>query len=213
MELPVFWSKTMTNITTHTSTSISSESKAISVLSNEATNYVNRYRSFAKATAESIIGLAMTVVEAQSKLDSINFALFLDVVGLKKDGSTYQKMMTIGKNASRFEPMIDRLPSAWTTIYTLAKLEPNEFVTVANSNVLNPLVTAKEISSVLSKKSDVKSQSFKPDFALDVSNLNTAAKDELYSALVELRKKIPFVFTMTSEVEKEVTDYKRNLAA
>ena len=112
-------------------------------LSAEVAHYVDRYRGFARQTADGIIGLAMTLVEAEEKLSTAEFKIFCELVGIPKGGPIYKKFTKIGEAATRFEPYMEKLPSNWTTVYKLAALPPDKFDRVAQS--LTPFITAREI--------------------------------------------------------------------
>ena len=73
------------------------------VIAPQVTVYVERYQMFARKTAESIIGLATTLLEAEQELNGVDFALFCDEVGLKKGDTTYSKLRKIGAAAARLK--------------------------------------------------------------------------------------------------------------
>jgi hypothetical protein len=112
-------------------------------LSAEVARYVDRYRGFPRQTADGIIGLAMTLVEAEEKLSKAEFKVFCELVGIPKGRPVYKKFRKIGEAATRFEPYMEKLPSNWTTVYKLAALPPDKFDRVAQS--LTPFITAREI--------------------------------------------------------------------
>lgn len=112
-------------------------------LSAEVAHYVDRYRGFARQTAAGIIGLAMTLVEAEEKLSTAEFKIFCELVGIPKGGPIYKKFRKIGEAATRFQPYMEKLPANWTTLYKLASLPPDKFDHVAQS--LTPFITAREI--------------------------------------------------------------------
>jgi hypothetical protein len=95
---------------------------------------VDRYLTFAKASAENIIALAKTVKDAKDHLSENELDMFCDRVRLNRRSSTFRKLMKIGENAARFEPFIEKLPSAWTTVYKLAMLSDAEFDTPTTSH-------------------------------------------------------------------------------
>src|ERR1019366_4614715 len=90
-----------------------------------------------------IIGLAMTLVEAEEKLSTAEFKIFCELVGIPKGGPIYKKFTKIGEAATRFKPYMEKLPANWTTLYKLASLPPDKFDRVAQS--LTPFITAREI--------------------------------------------------------------------
>ena len=77
---------------------------------------VNRYRGFAKKSAENTIKLGETLLEAKQTLSHQRLKDFCHEVNLKHGGSTFRKFLKIGKEASRFEPFNGSTPVAWTTM-------------------------------------------------------------------------------------------------
>jgi len=187
---------------------------ATSVLSPAVNGYVDRYRSLAKSTAKAIIALAQTLVEAKATLNPVDFYLFCKEVALEMDGAVYKKIMAIGAKASRFEPCLERLPSAWTTIYELSKLEAHEFAELEKSNALSPLMTAKELKDALGKQASKTSIAKKePDFVIDVANLDTLTKGRILDALFKLKDEFHFSVKVNETVTDEVIAFKTRLAA
>lgn len=117
--------------------------------------FVEQYLTFNKSSAESILRVSETVVRAEQDLGD-SFDAFCKRVGIVKGSPTYSKHKTIGENALRLEPYLDKMPSAWTTIYKLAKLPPDQFEMIAGA--LTPLCTAADIDSLLSKPLAVSSE-------------------------------------------------------
>ena len=103
---------------------------------------VEQYRLYARQTAENIIGLAETLVIAKKELGDFDLHRFCRDVGLEYKGPTFRKLMTIGEKVARFQPFVDRMPNAWTTVYKLAALENHEFDRVTQSALFTPLMTA-----------------------------------------------------------------------
>jgi len=120
------------------------------VINAKVIHYVDRYQGFARKTAQSLIALAGTLVDAQAALDPKDFEEFCQLVRLEKGSSTYKKMMIIGKAAGRFEPVMDQLPNAWTVLYELAKLKPAPFEQLVSGQQLHPLMTGQEVKQLTS---------------------------------------------------------------
>ena len=116
--------------------------------------FVEEYLTFNKSSAQSILKVSETMVQAEEALGD-GFDAFCKRVGIVKGSPTYSKHKTIGENAHRLEPYLDQMPSAWTTIYKLAKLPPDQFEMIAGA--LTPLCTAADIDSLLSKPTKVPS--------------------------------------------------------
>jgi hypothetical protein len=159
------------------------------IITPRVVSYVNEYRNFARKTAESIIGLATTLVDAEQNLNGVDFSIFCDEVGIKKGDATYSKLRKIGMNASRFQPHLDNLPNSWTTLYELAKLETSKFDSIASD--LNPFTTAKDVSEAAgSKKQQGKKDVI--DLTICFGKLGSSTKKEVYDTILEMKKKFNF---------------------
>lgn len=113
--------------------------------------YIERYRSFARKTAESIIELAMTLVEAEETLDQIQLREFFREICIEPKSPVYKKMKVIAEKSTRFDAHMQRLPSAWTTLYKLAALPANDFDCLVQTDAISPHMTAHEIDVALNR--------------------------------------------------------------
>ena len=173
----------------------------LDILKPDILGYVDRYQSFLRKTAESILGLADTVQQAEVELNSDDFLSFCGSVGLVKGSSTYSKLKKIAENVERFRPFIGRLPNTWTTIYKLSKLEPDQFARVSSS--LNPFMTSKEIDAEIGSQRKVNmAQTF--EFKVALGGLNEDTKAEVYDALIELRDRFHFYLFEDRKVVEEM---------
>jgi hypothetical protein len=165
---------------------------------------VERYRLYARQTAENIIGLAETLVIAKKELGDFDLHRFCRDVGLEYKGPTFRKLMTIGEKVARFQPFVDRMPNAWTTVYKLASLENHEFDRVTESALFTPLMTAGDVNLVVNGKPETKEESHR-DLMIDLSGLERSAKIELYRKVKALEEKFKFRLTLSAEL-KSVTN-------
>jgi hypothetical protein len=168
------------------------------------TALVLKYRTFAKQTAENIIKLAETLLEADEKLSKTELRQFCAEVGLEHDGSTYRKLMKIGKEVSRFEPFVERLPNNWTTVYKLAKLEKNVFDQVANDNRFSPMMTSSEIDRIVGGSSPTQIEHLSRDVTIDLSGYEANEKTEFCLKVGELVKEYGFKMKISHMLEKEL---------
>lgn len=174
--------------------------------------YVERYQSFARRTAESIIGLALTLIEAEENLNSGDFEAFCNAIAVPKGGSTYKKLRTIGNNATRFEPFVENLPNTWTTIYKLAKLEPDEFDRV--TAILSPFVSAKAIDEAIGSKSQRSPQSLSNvDVKISLDDLVSVEKEKVFSVLLDLKERYGFTLDISEDFEKQILQFHRQALA
>jgi len=113
--------------------------------------FVREYKAYAKKSAENFLGLARTIMRVEGELGGLYKPAFYAEVGLDHDPSKLTKLKKIGENLTRFQPYIEKLPNSWTTLYELARLEDEPFRLVAESGMLHPLATMKEIDEALGR--------------------------------------------------------------
>lgn len=124
-------------------------SQLVTYISPRTAALVDRYRTFARKSAESIIEMAITIVEAEETLNQDEQREFFSQIRVEQGSSYYKKLRVIAKNSPRFTSHLQRLPSAWTTLYKLASLVPDQFEHLVQSDVLSPQVTAEQIDDAL----------------------------------------------------------------
>ena len=183
------------------------------VLSADTVKYINQYRSFARQTAEAIIKLGLTLIEAEDKLNPVDFKLFCDEVSVPKNGSVYKKLRVIGGSAKRLLVCADRLPNTWTTIYKLASVTPDQFERVADS--LNPFITAKEVELLLGNKpksKDDKSDVI-ADFEISLGHLDIETKASVFEQIYELKKLYQFSVKSAKKLEEDIINLKKTAKA
>lgn len=174
------------------------------VITPEVDMYVTRYKTFARKTAESIIGLATTLIEAEEELHKEDFIVFCDEVGIKMGDSTYSKLRKIGASASRFKPYIESLPNTWTTLYALAKLDPSAFQQIAAD--LNPFMTAKDVQQALGASKQSTSVRDTVDLTISFGAIDVAKKREVYRFIVELEREFNFSVKVNPSLAKEMRE-------
>ena len=163
-------------------------------LDDKATNlsvedYVQRYCGLLFRSAAFFVNAAHTVVHAKQNLRPADFNRFCDAVQLDRESSTYRKVFKIGEEFTRFEPVMEKLPNKWTTIYRLARIKPEEFARVLNSNKLRPFITDDEISDILNVAPKAKKGA---KVVLDLSGLGDGAKQNLIQELRALKDRFGF---------------------
>lgn len=121
-------------------------------------HYVDRYRTFARNTAENIVGLGQTVYEASEELAPSEVRDFCIQVGIEHNGPTYRKMRQIGTQAEKLFQHLAALPNNWTTVYEVAKMDEGQFQCLIESNVLSPTVTMREINDVVKPKKQMQGE-------------------------------------------------------
>jgi hypothetical protein len=158
-------------------------------------DFVNSYRTFSKAGAESIIDQCETVVRAKDVLSDKPFKYFLLEIDLKEQSSTYRKIRAIGKAASRFKAIIDKMPNEWTTLYMLASLDQEIFTGLVESDVITPNVTAKAIKEALGRI-----EKATEDFKITI-NLDGCTLGQQYEIVKSVRANVA-VFSASAKYSK-----------
>lgn len=163
---------------------------------------VERYRRFARKSAENIIKLAETLIEAKHALGDSEMTQFCEAVGLEQEGSTYRKLIKIGKESSRFEPFLDRTPSNWTTVYKLATLPPDQFEQVTKDDRFGHTMTAAEIKLITSDTTN-RNARMTPDFAISLNGLNDPTTQlEVARKLEELSEQYGCEYRFSSNIRR-----------
>ena len=185
------------------------------IITPEVAVYVDRYRHFAKQSAESIINLALTLIEAEEKLNKSDFSTFCAEVGIDGNGATYRKLKSIATNSARFAPVMDRLPNTWTTIYKLASLEADKFEDLVANGVISPFMTMSDVNKQLDVEKQNKSanDNREPDFTISMDNLDTEVKSAVYELIKELCTDFSLQLVMAKRLEQELSDFNRKQAA
>jgi hypothetical protein len=149
-------------------------------------SYLDRYHTALRKTAQSVLEVAATVLEAKEQLSQPEFAAFLQQVGFDEKSSTYKKFIAIARKKELLEHYVDTLPTAWTTIYQLAKLDADQFEQVRNSGQLNPLMSANQISAIISGGAPGNNNRAASDVFIATMDLDTAERIALHSELSAL---------------------------
>ena len=138
--------------------------------------YIDKFKMFGKAGAESIIEQCGTVVLAEEELSPTNFKRFLAEIDVERSSSKFRKMKSIGKAAVQFKEISDRLPNEWTTLYTLSVLDKAELDDLVQKSVISPQMTANQLRAALNKQ-EKKKEEFK--ITIDVSDCVLGKKAEI----------------------------------
>ena len=85
--------------------------------------YVAQFNTFGRKSAEGVIGMGQTVLEAKEKLEDENeFRRFCNRIRFENGSSAIRKLIQIGKKADLLNRHLERLPSSWTTLYQMSQL-------------------------------------------------------------------------------------------
>lgn len=117
--------------------------------SDRASDYVNKFTIAVNKCAENVLEMCKIVHEAQDELPKEEFEYFCKEINLTSK-SAISKMKTIGQAYSKLAGYKDDLPGAWTTLYLIARMQPEDFQKAYDEKVINPMTTAKQLKSYAS---------------------------------------------------------------
>jgi len=174
--------------------------------------YVERYRRFARKTAESVIELARTLVEAEETLDQPELREFFREVRIEQKSPVYKKLKVIAEKSARFDAHMQRMPSAWTTLYKLAALPAEDFDRLAQTDALSPHMTASEIDAALNRPvlpRKKQQESFNAFF--DLSNANDALRAQFYDEVKRFADELSITVTISDDLLDEIVTAKQRV--
>lgn len=168
---------------------VSNEVQETEVLSQESMqkvdSYVSRYNIASTKSASSVLELAEIIFEAHTTLNEKEHEQFLiSIQCLSEKKKSYLAKMRCIAQDERLKPVVDRLPSAYTTLYTLTKISDNDFERMKKSSLLCPEMSefklnaflrkknaTFKVTSVVKKKVKVKSHATSVSFAFDLEDI------------------------------------------
>jgi hypothetical protein len=119
----------------------------------EVTFLVEKFQSYARKTAESILEMAKVVIEAK-KLDSEGFGSFCNEIGFNPKSSTIRKFIQIGDKYELLISRSNKLPTNWTTIYEISKLTSDQIIELIENGKINQVVLGSTIKQLNNTKTD-----------------------------------------------------------
>ena len=155
-------------------------------LSARTDELVQQYRGFAKATAENYMAAVEIVYVAKKELGKERFKVFCQRVHLDPDGSELRKMMVIAKAANKLLSYAERLPSASSTLYKLARCKPDQLKTVADHPRFGKDMTAAEVDRALGREHGNRVD---PSILLRLKKLRMLERQEVAVAIDQLNKR------------------------
>ncbi len=126
---------------------------------NQVQVFITRYYLHVQKSASSILELANIVFTAKNELSKKEFLEFRLEIGADYTKNSYiKKLCVIADNQSRFDEIRNILPSSYTTIYELAKIDSKLFKQILETGIISPQMTAKTLNKFL-KKSKISAKS------------------------------------------------------
>jgi hypothetical protein len=173
---------------------------------NDVVSFVSAYEICIRKTTASILELAECVYRAKELLTAECYEEFCKQINVEKNSSYLKKLNCIAQKAARFKMIENQLPANYTTLYALTKVSDDNFNKMCENNVINPLMTAKQLSSYLDKKTVQKSAVYEVIFRFDsnkqsddILDCMTAFEQVASEFKIELKKSPDLIATLEQE--------------
>lgn len=161
---------------------------------------IETYLLKTKSAVENILTMCETVKDVAEKfknqeIDSNDVQYFCIAVGLESfDSSLFRKYRCIADHAESFRKYLDRLPSAYTTLYEITTLDSEKFEQLMTDVQLNGRITIKDVRRLkdkslnTSKKVSNKSSDIELSISFDPQKISSKSLQMLREIFVELQK-------------------------
>ena len=118
--------------------------------------FFSQYSLFAIKTAQSTVEMCRVVFEAKEELSNDEFSNFCIDIGRKKTDPTIRKFLAIGAAYERLIQYADKLPTAWTSIYTITQIPSETFNALAQVGESFAKLSGNQIKALVDINSDSK---------------------------------------------------------
>ncbi|QWD29521.1 hypothetical protein G6682_05740 [Polynucleobacter paneuropaeus] len=122
--------------------------------------YIHKFQYSTRTAIEHVLSMGEAVLGVYKKsksgeLNECDLDYFCQSVGLSRKSPMFRKYKQIGENAHDFRKHIDRMPSAFSTVYELTTLDPDAFYAVLGNPQFNSDSTHKQIQRMAQKNTHV----------------------------------------------------------
>ena len=118
--------------------------------------FFSQYSLFAIKTAQSTVEMCRVVFEAKQELSRDEFSNFCTDIGQKGEDSTIRKYLAIGAAYERLIQYADKLPTSWTSIYTITQIPSDTFNALAQVGESFAKLSGNQIKALVEINSDGK---------------------------------------------------------
>jgi len=167
------------------------------ITNQEVISYADTFKTYFIKTAENILEMARVVATAKLKLGSNQFRDFSYLIGFDPSSSTIRKLLIIGKNYEALSKNITSLPANWTTLYEIAQLPEDKFISAVDKGVINPNVLGKDIKALSDNSNNQKPS---------ISKVPTGTKEDSTSGY-------RLTLRLSSSPDRNTVDKLRNIIA
>ena len=118
--------------------------------------FFSQYSLSAIKTAQSTVEMCRVVFEAKEQLPRDEFSNFCTDIGQKGEDSTIRKYLAIGAAYERLIQYADKLPTSWTSIYTITQIPSDTFNALAQVGESFAKLSGNQIKALVEINSDSK---------------------------------------------------------
>lgn len=174
---------------------------------------IQRYKQQELSVSEANIKLAEIVVEAKQALQPEQFAEFCKAVRLNPKGSKFRKLLSLGKNASRFEIEPERMPRKWTTRYKLGTLDADKFQQVVDDPSFSMNSTAKDIDRILGQSPKSNKPKTQPEtFVIALNEIDETLRRQFCQRLIGLMEEFGLKSTPGEDIDALFVELRQTVA-
>ena len=182
------------------------KNNSISIIGNEVQDYINQFHEFSDKCAENILEMCKVVYDASSSLTKKGeFESFCSGIRMSKKSAAISKFRKIGERYAKLSKYKNQLPSAWTTLYYVARFDNQQFEDGIKSKTIHPMMKAtdlKQIAPNLFKPSSSNGKSQKSNNSLVQPEIAIKANSRMTD--VELAELIKQIQTICNKFDCEL---------
>ncbi len=147
--------------------------------------YIHKFQYSTRTAIEHVLSMGEAVLSVYKKsksgeLNECDLDYFCQSVGLSRKSPMFRKYKQIGENAIDFRKHIDRMPSAFSTVYELTTLDSDTFYAVLGNSQFGSSSTLEQIKKMAQKNTNVlaKNTSFhKPRRLVNLTSMAKTLKE------------------------------------
>jgi len=121
-------------------------------INNEVTKAVEEFRSFFKKSVLDVLEMGRVVSRVKSDLESEQFKDFCKKIGYSDKSSSIKKLKLIGDKHQVLAKFASSLPSNWTSLYEITKLNEAQIAAYVTSGAIHTQVKGSEIAALNGKE-------------------------------------------------------------
>jgi hypothetical protein len=177
--------------------------------------YISRYLNQTKSAVENLISISEIIYDMNSKVECGELTMndlnyFCINVGLTTNSSYFRKHVCIGRKADFLKSLIDKIPSAVSTVYEITTVEPELIEKLVELEKIQPATTLAELKS-LTLKTPINIQSNKPvttsfikiDFKIDKLSSEIKIKLLDFFNQIKIYNELKIEFPLIKYIENE----------